>query len=912
MRGQLSRSTASSAASASFSTFLPNSSKPGLGLPVLALDVAGVDALEDDRQLPVAERDEEVDLAQVAAGALRVAGLDVLAAGEAGRHRRRLEQRQQRVALLAPVDEQQADVGERVAERAELPVDDRGDLAGIVEDHVVEAVVAVDDRRRSLLGDALGELVVDLLDERDLARLRALPLPLPALQLAPDVVLLLAELAEPDLVGDRAVDLDQRVDDPLADRAAVGLVREGLGVGTLAQDRPLDEVHHVEGRAVDGLVGAVAGDRGDRHGRRRQGGDDRVLAAHVVRGAERLAQRRAAQRPAPARGVGDAVGQVGAAAGDPLVGERPLGSVDVRLEPGADALGVDPLRCVSLLHCHRRWQPIGAGGLIGVPRGRARARGAAGRLRRRPDDQHLGELRRLLRTEGLERGRRPRALPRATARRWRCCAGSSAARSPTRSSSATSARCSASSPAGLIERLFAGLGPDEAMIGAVAAARAAGIRTGLISNSWGTGIYERAPMEIFDATVISGDVGLHKPQPEIYKLGAERIGVAAGALRLRRRPARERRRRRGGRHGGGPPPRQRRTTIAELERLLANRPRPELAANFVLDHGVQLRLAPAARDPLDPARRPRRRRSRGCPIWLRKRGRVTGRQRSRGGPRPTLRASSQPSDRRRARCGRGPSTIRSLSCSSLRRPEQTACQIFVFDSGASSGSSTSETKQWWTSPPNSSSESGGSPHSPGGDVDHELLEARVAVLEAGPVIEVGADPDLLPERLKRLPQAPSVTASDQRLDVVHSVGQQERQRAGHAAGAGARRRPCRLTHSHSSSLMIFRLPASSCRPARESSMISRAGPRSLQKLKRECPVLARRRRSASSRTTSLPSSPSPADRLVGLVLGAARPARGCRGAGRSSRPSGRRSPGPRTSRSGASRRARPARSSTCR
>lgn len=81
-------------------------------------------------------------------------------------------------------------------------------------------------------------------------------------------------------------------------------------------------------------------------------------------------------------------------------------------------------------------------------------------------------------------------------------------------------------PEGLIGRLFAGLGPADEMIAAVEAARRAGIPTGLISNSWGTGIYERAPMEIFDATVISGDVGLHKPQPEIYRLGAERIGVA--------------------------------------------------------------------------------------------------------------------------------------------------------------------------------------------------------------------------------------------------------------------------------------------------------------------------------------------------------------------------------------------------
>lgn len=78
---------------------------------------------------------------------------------------------------------------------------------------------------------------------------------------------------------------------------------------------------------------------------------------------------------------------------------------------------------------------------------------------------------------------------------------------------------------GLIDRLFGGLGPDELMIGAVRAARDAGVKTGLISNSWGLGIYDRAPVDLFDATVISGDVGLHKPQREIYDLACERLGV---------------------------------------------------------------------------------------------------------------------------------------------------------------------------------------------------------------------------------------------------------------------------------------------------------------------------------------------------------------------------------------------------
>jgi putative hydrolase of the HAD superfamily len=82
---------------------------------------------------------------------------------------------------------------------------------------------------------------------------------------------------------------------------------------------------------------------------------------------------------------------------------------------------------------------------------------------------------------------------------------------------------------GLIDRLFAGLEPEETMIEAVRKARSAGVRTGLISNSWGLGIYDRgAPTDLFDASVISGEVGLHKPQPEIYELACERLEVKPG------------------------------------------------------------------------------------------------------------------------------------------------------------------------------------------------------------------------------------------------------------------------------------------------------------------------------------------------------------------------------------------------
>ncbi len=85
-------------------------------------------------------------------------------------------------------------------------------------------------------------------------------------------------------------------------------------------------------------------------------------------------------------------------------------------------------------------------------------------------------------------------------------------------------------PPGLIDRLFAGSAPDPAMLAAVREARQAGVRTGLISNSWGTRRYDRVLLtELFDGVVISGEVGMRKPAPEIYELGAQRIGVEAQA-----------------------------------------------------------------------------------------------------------------------------------------------------------------------------------------------------------------------------------------------------------------------------------------------------------------------------------------------------------------------------------------------
>lgn len=81
-------------------------------------------------------------------------------------------------------------------------------------------------------------------------------------------------------------------------------------------------------------------------------------------------------------------------------------------------------------------------------------------------------------------------------------------------------------PEGLVDRMVADIGIEEDVVDLVRRARAAGIRTALVSNSWGLHYYPTALLEeLFDTVVISGEVGLRKPLADIYRLAAERLGV---------------------------------------------------------------------------------------------------------------------------------------------------------------------------------------------------------------------------------------------------------------------------------------------------------------------------------------------------------------------------------------------------
>lgn len=83
-------------------------------------------------------------------------------------------------------------------------------------------------------------------------------------------------------------------------------------------------------------------------------------------------------------------------------------------------------------------------------------------------------------------------------------------------------------PERLVRRLFGGMRLEEGMLEAVARARAAGFKTALLSNSWGLDGYPRERFAaIFDVVVISAEVAMRKPDPEIYRFTWEKLGVEA-------------------------------------------------------------------------------------------------------------------------------------------------------------------------------------------------------------------------------------------------------------------------------------------------------------------------------------------------------------------------------------------------
>lgn len=82
---------------------------------------------------------------------------------------------------------------------------------------------------------------------------------------------------------------------------------------------------------------------------------------------------------------------------------------------------------------------------------------------------------------------------------------------------------------GLLQRIVADLEPDRLMLQACQNLRRHGTKIGVLSNSWGSEPFDPyAPWHLednFDSVVISDRVGLRKPDPRVFKLAVESLGL---------------------------------------------------------------------------------------------------------------------------------------------------------------------------------------------------------------------------------------------------------------------------------------------------------------------------------------------------------------------------------------------------
>ncbi len=86
-------------------------------------------------------------------------------------------------------------------------------------------------------------------------------------------------------------------------------------------------------------------------------------------------------------------------------------------------------------------------------------------------------------------------------------------------------------PDNLMGRIFADLRPETTVIAAAAAARRAGVKVGILSNSVGLtpwNLYDGYEVDdLYDAVVLSELHGTRKPEREIFRIVLERLGLPA-------------------------------------------------------------------------------------------------------------------------------------------------------------------------------------------------------------------------------------------------------------------------------------------------------------------------------------------------------------------------------------------------
>ncbi len=82
---------------------------------------------------------------------------------------------------------------------------------------------------------------------------------------------------------------------------------------------------------------------------------------------------------------------------------------------------------------------------------------------------------------------------------------------------------------GLVERMFSRFAHAADMTGLVHRAKASGIRTALLSNSWGDQYLRDGWQDMFDVVVISGEVGMRKPEAAIFEHTLSELGLPSAS-----------------------------------------------------------------------------------------------------------------------------------------------------------------------------------------------------------------------------------------------------------------------------------------------------------------------------------------------------------------------------------------------
>ena len=215
-----------------------------------------------------------------------------------------------------------------------------------MQDHVVEAVVAMDDRGLVIDRAALGQPGDELVHLVDLGRLAGPVLLGPAVDLAGEIVAGLAVVGE---AHSRIVDIvqgRQGVDLGLVDRPPLG--RLIVGQSAVPKDAALDVLHDVEDRADDVLVHAKRIGLGHREVSLVQARDHLELAIHGMGAGQQLARRLAAQDVLLGR-RDQLVGRVGLAALELADLQRAGIALDIGLQPGGQLGLVDRVARVDRL-----------------------------------------------------------------------------------------------------------------------------------------------------------------------------------------------------------------------------------------------------------------------------------------------------------------------------------------------------------------------------------------------------------------------------------------------------------------------------------------------------------------------------------------------------------------------------------